>query len=83
MLRCWRPLLTLATLALLTGCCEGDPDNPLCQWGAADAGLGCWSEDDEPVRTTGRVEAPDDWPVAGCEAMSPHGWCLRGPLVAD
>ena len=75
------PLLT--ALALLAGCCGDDPDSPLCQLGAtADAGLGCWSDDDEPVRTTGEVEAPPDPPIAGCQVMA-DGFCVAGPLRDD
>ena len=79
------PVLPLSFLlaALLTACCGDDPDNPLCQLGAADAGLGCWSDDDEPVRTTAAVDGPRDPPLIGCAAIEPHGFCVAGALTTS
>ena len=76
-------LAALLALFTLSACCGDDSDNPLCQLGAtADAGLGCWSEADEPVRTTAEVDAPHDPPIAGCQEMR-DGFCVAGPLRDD
>lgn len=75
------PLLTL--LAAITGCCESDPDNPLCQWGAADAGLSCWTDDDEPIETRAAITPPEHRAILGCDQMGPDGFCIAGLLAED